>query len=161
MPGVNLGTAKALNKFKGAFAGENLLLQSIKRQIEKEEAEEEDNFDVAIPVSELRGVLFNMGGNLTKEEIDAIVTMKDDRGKQIIMIPNIQFMQIVMLASLIICVFDREGNGIIAAQDLAISLSNFTDKYNYLEIYSLIVEQDKDGNGINYDEFAKLIETTT
>ena len=100
-----------------------------------------------------------MGGNLTKEEIDAIVTMKDDRGKQIIMIPNQQFMQIVMLASLMICIFDREGNGTIAAQDLAIALNNFTDKYNYMEIYSLVKAAEKDGI-LNYDDFAQLIETT-
>ena len=122
---------------------------------------------MAIPVSELRGVLFNMGGNLTKEEIDAIVTMKDARGKQIIMIPNIQFMQIVMLASLMICVFDREGNGTISAQDLAIALNNFTDEYNYLEIYGIVKLAEKDHKdhkdhiiGINYDDFTKLIETT-
>ena len=164
MPTVDcsLTTGKALNKFKGACPGENLLLKSIKSRIEEEEAEEEDlGFDVAVPVSELRGVLHNLGGNLTKEEIDALVKMNDIDGKQIMMIDNVQFMRILMFASLMTSVFDRQGNGTISARDLANVLTNFTDKFSFFNIYSLVrSEERKPGIELNYEDFSNLVKTT-
>lgn len=55
-------------------------------------------------------------------------------------------------------VFDREGNGLITAQELRHVMTNLGEKLSAEEADEMIREADVDGDGqINYEEFVKMM----
>ena len=55
-------------------------------------------------------------------------------------------------------VFDRDGNGLISADELLNVMTSLGENATMEEIEELIKESDYDGDGfINYEEFVKLI----
>lgn len=55
-------------------------------------------------------------------------------------------------------VFDREGNGLISAQELRHVMTNLGEKLTPEEADEMIREADVDGDGqINYEEFVKIM----
>ena len=55
-------------------------------------------------------------------------------------------------------IFDRDGNGLISADELLHVMVSLGENTNLEEIEELIKEADLDGDGfINYEEFVKLI----
>lgn len=55
-------------------------------------------------------------------------------------------------------VFDREGNGLITAQELRHVMTNLGEKLTAEEADEMIREADVDGDGqINYEEFVKMM----
>ena len=144
-----IATATAVSKFKGerlSFA-DNLV-------------DEDEDYDEEIPILLLRGVLHNMGGRLTKKEIDALV-LQEDSDPSALSISHDQFSRIIMLASLMISIFDRKGNGSISIKDLTKALINFTDTYSKDQICALVkAAQTRSDDKIHYKAFVKLVETT-
>ena len=146
---VAIATATAVSKFKGerlSFADDYV--------------DEDENYDESIPILLLRGVLHNLGGRLTKKEIDALV-IQDNSDTSTLSISHEQFSRIVMLTSLMISVFDRKGNGSISGKDLTKALINFTDTYSKEQICALVkAAQTRSDDKIHYKTFVKLVETT-
>ena len=55
-------------------------------------------------------------------------------------------------------IFDRDGNGLISADELLHVMISLGENTNMEEIEDLIKEADLDGDGfINYEEFVRLI----
>ena len=148
--GITICTAKAVSKFKG----EKLTLPD-----DVDDVEEED-YEVSIARSDLRGVLFNIGGRLTKKEIDALV-LSQNLDEDTSQISRVEFLRVIMFASLVICIFDRQGHGSISVRDLAKAMENFTNSYSEEEILNLVKSVQTNKNGtIDYEHFVELINTT-
>merc|ERR1712241_1118798 len=57
-------------------------------------------------------------------------------------------------------VFDRDGDGLISAEELKLTMNNLGEPLTDHEVRSMIEEADLDGDGrINFQEFARLMQT--
>ena len=69
-----------------------------------------------------------------------------------------EFIQILIFASLVVCVFDREGGGEIKAGDLCLTMSHMTRRYSEGEISQKLQERGIDrSDAINYSEFISIL----
>ena len=56
-------------------------------------------------------------------------------------------------------VFDRDGDGLITAEELKLTMNNLGEPLTRAEVTSMIAEADLDGDGkINYTEFQMMIQ---
>ena len=56
-------------------------------------------------------------------------------------------------------VFDRDGDGLISAEELKLTMNNLGEPLTDYEVRSMIEAADLDGDGrINFDEFARLMQ---
>ena len=147
---VAVATEKAISKFRG---------EKVSFAEDLDDSDDTD-YEVSVPISDLRGVLFNIGGRLTKKEIDALVQVKSV-GEPITQISRVEFLRVIMFASLVISIFDRQGNGHITASDLVSAIANFTNSYSEEEIYELVQKVQTNVNGlVTYENFEELVKTT-
>ena len=59
-------------------------------------------------------------------------------------------------------VFDRDGDGLITAEELRLTMNNLGEPLSEEEVITMIEEADLDGDGkINFVEFQKLMENKT
>ena len=57
-------------------------------------------------------------------------------------------------------VFDRDGDGLITAEELRLTMNNLGEPITEAEVRAMIVEADLDGDGkINFSEFKNLMAT--
>ena len=57
-------------------------------------------------------------------------------------------------------VFDRDGDGLITAEELRLTMNNLGEPLTEAEVKAMIAEADLDGDGkINYSEFKMLMST--
>ena len=56
-------------------------------------------------------------------------------------------------------VFDRDGDGLITAEELKLTMNNLGEPLTRAEVKAMIAEADLDGDGkINYNEFQMMIQ---
>ena len=127
---------------------------------------EDDPCDV-IFLSHLKLALDNLGGNLTKDEIDTLIKgIEEDVNKGI---TYDDFISVLIFASFFISAFDRRGEGSVTGNDVHLMILN-TIKKEDLDPNSDRERKSKqeDNNGsdvgldidLNYQNFIELIETT-
>ena len=132
-----------------------------------------DDCDVPIPVRHMRTVLGDIGGQLTREEMDLLIP-PNCATVSALDISNTEFARTIMFVSLVICVFDREGEGSISVHDLTQAMRNFTSIYSESQlrnhVESLFYDEsdecdessdsDESENDIYYDNFVFLVNST-
>ena len=59
-------------------------------------------------------------------------------------------------------VFDRDGDGLITAEELRLTMNNLGEPLTEVEVKAMIAEADTDGDGkINFEEFKSLMANNT
>ena len=119
-----------------------------------------DDVNATIPLKYLRSVLRNIGGRLTSEEIDSLMPQSDftEPGSKI---SATEFTKTMMFVSLVICVFDRGGEGSISTENLVKALDNFTSADRESELRQLVESEKRNpDDAIHYDDFMLLIKLT-
>lgn len=128
--------------------------------------------DGTIDSEELTSVMQVLGMNPTKEELEILLNSVDSDSNGVIDL--YEFID-VMRGHLYhgtqdgaptaddelreaFSVFDKDGNGLISAEELKSALLNLGEKLEDHEIKAMIAVADKDGNGqIDYEEFIAMM----
>lgn len=124
--------------------------------------------DGTIDSEELANVLQVLGMNPTKEELGILLDSVDsDRNGVIDLHEFIDVMQSHLQHSPAshsyelreaFAVFDKDGNGLISADELKNALLNLGEKLEDHEVRAMIAAADRDGNGqIDYEEFIAMM----
>lgn len=124
--------------------------------------------DGTIDSEELASVLQVLGMNPTKEELGILLDSVDsDRNGVIDLHEFIDVMQGHLHHASAsqddelreaFAVFDKDGNGMISAEELKSALLNLGEKLEDHEVKAMIMAADRDGNGqIDYEEFIAMM----
>lgn len=124
--------------------------------------------DGTIDSEELANVLQVLGMNPTKEELGILLDSVDsDRNGVIDLHEFIDVMQSHLQHDPpthadelreAFAVFDKDGNGMISAEELKSALLNLGEKLEDHEIRAMMEAADRDGNGqIDYEEFIAMM----
>ncbi|KAK6931426.1 EF-hand domain [Dillenia turbinata] len=103
-------------------------------------------------VDQIRAMLANMdsNGNGSVEFDELVNAIMPDMSEQIL-INQEQLMEVFRS-------FDRDGNGVITASELAGSMAKMGHPLTYGELAEMIREADEDGDGvISFNEFASIM----
>ena len=143
--GVSKKTLSAISKFgKGP------------KSIIVEDGTNAKHYVELIPIAKLRSVLHNLGGRLTNEEIDMLVTHRN-QGSNVVELEHQEFMRVIMFASLVICIYDREGNGNISVQDLSKAMLNFNSTCSEADMYKRVKGVVTSGVNVFYENFIAIL----
>lgn len=124
--------------------------------------------DGTISSTELETILKSLGQTPTREELQDMINEVDVDGNG-----TVDFHEfLTMMASKnrtasaedeireAFCVFDKDGNGKISADELKNVMINLGEKLTDEELEEMIREADIDGDGeVNYEEFVKMMTT--
>ena len=128
--------------------------------------------DGTIDSEELTSVMQVLGMNPTKEELEILLNSVDADHNGVI---DLEEFIDVMRSHLYhgtqdgaptadnelreaFAVFDKDGNGMISAEELKSALLNLGEKLDDHEVKAMIAAADKDGNGqIDYEEFISMM----
>ena len=128
--------------------------------------------DGTIDSEELTSVMQVLGMNPTKEELEILLNSVDADHNGVI---DLEEFVDVMRSHLYhgtqdgaptaddelreaFAVFDKDGNGMISAEELKSALLNLGEKLDDHEVKAMIAAADKDGNGqIDYEEFISMM----
>lgn len=128
--------------------------------------------DGTIDSEELTSVMQVLGMNPTKEELEILLNSVDaDRNGVIDLDEFVDVMRGHLHNGTgdgaptaddelreAFAIFDKDGNGLISAEELKSALLNLGEKLEDHEIRAMIAAADKDGNGqIDYEEFIAMM----
>jgi len=127
------------------------------------------NHDGVISSSELKGVLISFGYHASDQDLKDIVADLDSNRNGVIDYP--EFLRLMethpakvgeeMRAEDIVeafRAFDKDGNGVITAAEIKVSMEAMGQKLTDAEVQDMIREADVNGDGlINYEEFARMM----
>lgn len=121
----------------------------------------------AIDIDELAEVMKSLGQNPTRSELQAMIDEVDESGEGEIDFDEFLMMMAKALTKevdskeeMMKCfkVFDKDGSGEIAREDLHHIIATMAEKLTEDEIKDFIDEADKDGDGsIDYEEFINMM----
>ncbi|KAE8693961.1 putative calcium-binding protein CML12 [Hibiscus syriacus] len=100
--------------------------------------------DGSLTVLELAALLRSLGLKLSGDQIHVLLSNMDSNG-------NEELMEVFRL-------FDRDGNGIITAAELAGCMAKMGHPLKYKELIEMMREADSDGDGvISFSEFSSVM----
>ncbi|XP_062557052.1 calmodulin-A-like [Armigeres subalbatus] len=124
------------------------------------------NADGVITASELGTVLRSLGKNVSDAEVEELLKEVNVDQDGMIHFPDFVAMMSVRLRDFnseeelmeAFRIFDRDGNGLISAEELRAALHSFGEQLSDEEIEELLREADVNSDGqIDYEEFVKMI----
>merc|ERR1711892_658152 len=122
--------------------------------------------DGEITVEELGKVMRTHGFDPTEEELTDMIRNMDTNANGAIDFNEFIDMMIKRGACIeddvahAFKVFDRDGDGLITAEELRLTMNNLGEPLTEAEVKAMIAEADLDGDGkINYSEFKMLMST--
>ena len=72
-----------------------------------------------------------------------------------------EFLRVLIFSSLVVSIFDRQGNGSISVRDLTKSMTNLTNRFSEEQILKIVQGVQTTKNGvITYEIFVELLKTT-
>ncbi|KAL2935896.1 putative calcium-binding protein CML15 [Bienertia sinuspersici] len=124
--------------------------------------------DGSLTVLELAALLRSLGLKPSGDELDKLLSAMDSNGNGYIefdelvrtLMPDMKQKILANQAELleVFRIFDRDGNGVITAAELAGAMAKMGQPLTYKELTEMISEADANGDGvINFHEFASIM----